>query len=986
MFNLLRATRFVARLIAWLLLLIGLPLGLSLTMELLQNGTDLASLVASWQFWLATARNLVPVIVAMLAVYLLTVCFVQRLYGLKSFAEARSLVIRLVVGQPTFGPWLRIQEGVAEASDDHILTRVGGPGHLVIYNDSASLLEHGGRLSRVQGKGFPRLLSFERIYAVLDLRPKRWAVKVSAVSREGIPITCDVDVSYQIDNGDLRPTESMPYPALDAAIFWAAVSTWVRESDRPEDTQTMNWSGRVTISDVEDNLRTILANHPVEVMLEPEGVRTIRAEFAQALQKSTSQYGVKILRIELGDIKAEGEAGNWIETWQIEQIQRLATREQRRRSVTEEAQKEILDAIQARLGRTAQTTPLSAPLILLHFSDVLRQVGANPLVRERLTPGELQKLESLSKIGSFDSSVHDSLRRQGFSTAKSVADFPPRLWPEIARRYLERHQGELPLRFESGVLYLARGAILVRQWAQARLKIQRELTHTDSIKDFASVSILADTLCNAAKMEWNGSWSASGGLLGTWIGRHNLRLKIPPQFSLIFAPAPSVSHRICDILVDLAKQMESGSFFSLVVPLAIDDSAASVTKQLCTYIEDSRYADDFVILTDEDIFDVLTAATPEQRLAHLITGQVSPRTVSLFAVAGPVSDYMFFGRDLEIKTIHQGILQRDFALVGNRRIGKSSLLRQVEHFIAQSEFVSPYGLDLQDIATWGQLYDRLNKRFGWTATSREPATFRDFVTFLRRESRGRMPVLLLDEADALLASDAQEGYCLSQVWRSLAADHLCHFVLCGSRGLYHILHDPHSPHFNFADEIRLGYLPPDKAAALITRPMNDMGIELHEEEHLVERIIDLSSGHPNLVQWLCRQLIEHISRERRRYITPDDLQSVAHDRSLFADYLLETIWGDSTPLEKAITALGSPDGFTLDDIEAALETHGFAVEMEAVREALNMLTIYSVLDREDLRYSFAIRHFPDLLHRSQPIAHLLQSWRRSMASHHKEET
>src|SRR5690606_13116320 len=98
---------------------------------------------------------------------------------------------------------------------EHILARVGGPGNLVVYNDSAVLLEKAGRFTRMCGKGFIRLAPFEKPYAFLDLRPKRTVYPVNAMSKEGIPIICEADITYQIDSEGTSATDEDPYPVSE---------------------------------------------------------------------------------------------------------------------------------------------------------------------------------------------------------------------------------------------------------------------------------------------------------------------------------------------------------------------------------------------------------------------------------------------------------------------------------------------------------------------------------------------------------------------------------------------------------------------------------------------------------------------------------------------------------------------------------------------------------------------------------------------------
>jgi hypothetical protein len=238
-----------------------------------------------------------------------------------------------------------------------------------------------------------------------------------------------------------------------------------------------------------------------------------------------------------------------------------------------------------------------------------------------------------------------------------------------------------------------------------------------------------------------------------------------------------------------------------------------------------------------------------------------------------------------------------------------------------------------------------------------------------------MPVLLIDEVDDLLAFDAKRGHALSTVWRALAFDGAYRFVFVGSRVLAQALRDANSPFFNFPQEIRLGFLLPDKARAVVSGPMDELGIQLEPRAPLLDRILDLSSCHPNLVQFICAQLIERISARGERRILMADLDEVATSGD-FADYYLDTLLKQAEPLERAITILGELTGFTMPDVEGALAEHGFDASRRAVKEALDMLTVYSILTRKGRTYTFAPASFRRILRETQEVDYLLEEARR----------
>ena len=129
--------------------------------------------------------------------------FVQDFYGLQTRASARGFLLRPVFGQGSANPYLLVKEGAVDTKGNEVAQKIGGPVLLVIYNDSAVVLEQAGQLTRVvRGPASLELASFEKVWDSLDLRPQRWSFPVNAMTRDGIPITYEADIQFQIGETD----------------------------------------------------------------------------------------------------------------------------------------------------------------------------------------------------------------------------------------------------------------------------------------------------------------------------------------------------------------------------------------------------------------------------------------------------------------------------------------------------------------------------------------------------------------------------------------------------------------------------------------------------------------------------------------------------------------------------------------------------------------------------------------------------------------
>jgi len=413
MFNPKKFFTFLAKLLAALLPILALALLLSIAAELLARQEPRAAPFTAERFWLLALIGLALFAFALLAAFLLAARFVQHLYGLEP-AEARDFVTRSLFGSRSFKPWLRVSGGAVEKGEKHVLTKVGGPGNLIVYNDSAVVLERAGRFTRVIGTGRTALDSFEKVYAVIDLRPKRQVEAVSAMSREGIPITCEADISYQIDGGSDAPTPETPFPLSEEMVFRAAISAWVREAHRPQDERLMDWSGRLAIGATAGTLRTLLARHPLDLLMgltnlgQANPREPIRSQLEAELRAAAPRLGVRILGVELGDVRVGDEVTQqWVDAWKATWELRVAERQalgqasgalqvENARTVAQLALLQaVTQAFQPMLDHQQEVT---SKLVIARLFMILSRAASDPLTRVNLPRESVNTLKLLKDL------------------------------------------------------------------------------------------------------------------------------------------------------------------------------------------------------------------------------------------------------------------------------------------------------------------------------------------------------------------------------------------------------------------------------------------------------------------------------------------------------------------------------------------------------------------------------------------------------------
>jgi photosystem II stability/assembly factor-like uncharacterized protein len=451
-------------------------------------------------------------------------------------------------------------------------------------------------------------------------------------------------------------------------------------------------------------------------------------------------------------------------------------------------------------------------------------------------------------------------------------------------------------------------------------------------------------------------------LLGIMVNTPTIRLGIPSTFPVIYLHRHQFAVEDIADLRDMMAVMNVPHRFALIVTF---DDPQAVQQMLDEYLRPvHRY--DFVVLDENRIQRILTAKDPRQVLIQAILEQVELTVISPFSTAGPAPENMFIGRDRELKEIETKIASVSLALVGSRRIGKTSIMLRVQRtLLAQGQ--AALFLDCHPADNYRDFFELINTEWeldGLPITNYSPLSFAKLITPL---SQADSPVvILLDEVDPLLSYDEAHDWALARTFRSLSQKGRCRFLFAGIKTLYHQSHNSEAPFFNFCHTLVIRYLERKDAERLIVEPVTSMGIVLENERELLNRILDISMGHPSIVQQMCAALVEEISQEGSRQITLQHVDAVCRS-SEFQTYYIETILGVATPLEKII-ALTLEDGkYTLTEIRQKVSAHGITPTYTELDEALDHLKLYSVLQETGKRYGFLAKGFPRMARESLDV-------------------
>jgi GAF domain/AAA domain len=264
-----------------------------------------------------------------------------------------------------------------------------------------------------------------------------------------------------------------------------------------------------------------------------------------------------------------------------------------------------------------------------------------------------------------------------------------------------------------------------------------------------------------------------------------------------------------------------------------------------------------------------------------------------YIVGVPVREpHMCFGRTRLFQELLSVLHQNSLLLYGERRIGKTTILRQLELLldsvvVAQYCFTPVY-IDLEGIAEhhfFQHMIEQIVDTFGHAAAlpldlhCREPYTAREFQRDLRQvitthcgpQANGKIRrlILLIDEADALYGYNERT---LQEFRRIFMQRYAMYFgAVFAAVNLQSQWKRYESPFYNLFQEIRIPPLTRPDAELLIRTPVRG---NYDYDEAAIELIFEISAGKPMRIQQICLDTINYIRAQGRTKVMAEDIASI----------------------------------------------------------------------------------------------------------------
>jgi len=377
---------------------------------------------------------------------------------------------------------------------------------------------------------------------------------------------------------------------------------------------------------------------------------------------------------------------------------------------------------------------------------------------------------------------------------------------------------------------------------------------------------------------------------------------------------------------------------------------------------------------------VLQSRRPSGELLDLISAQVPISSLAPYETRAPVTGSRFFGREYEIQRILSNP-DTNHAILGIRRIGKTSLLREVERIYREGgESGHVVYLDCSDLLSTEDYIREVVRKLNPRELVRMhlQQTIFWFPNFLERMAHAHGPklVFFLDEIDNLVLMQRGDWE-LFRMLRASSNKGACQYIMAGFREAMKEQYMLDSPFYNFAQEIRLSEFTRQQAHDLILVPMENLRVRIRSQEEVVGRIFDETAGHPNLIQYYCTILLRKLDQTGEREITPDSLIDVYNDEG-FSSHLLASFMQNTENREKALVyALiksleNEKQGFSLEQIDDSLRQGGIILPVDEIDEACQVLSLVGIVHRKGQNYHFRSPVFSKVLQQNYDLSYLFR--------------
>jgi hypothetical protein len=274
-----------------------------------------------------------------------------------------------------------------------------------------------------------------------------------------------------------------------------------------------------------------------------------------------------------------------------------------------------------------------------------------------------------------------------------------------------------------------------------------------------------------------------------------------------------------------------------------------------------------VAILDRRAMDAIAVAqrggAKERTLGTALGQSLGRGKLSPYVIGKHATRSRFFGRRNQISKLLPGRQGGGCTIVGNRRIGKTSLLKEVQRRMV-AEDPNTLVADIYGGPKFRNTYEVLSAIMkglqpqARLLQDREPNLVRNFPSYIHgmADREHKSLAVFIDELDGILIFDAEQDYELLDILREAFDHERCHIYFAGFRITMEAKANKKCPLHNFGRLVALGPLSREETVEMITKPTANLGIDLSQSD-LTGAIYRETAGQPELIQYFGSELIEY---------------------------------------------------------------------------------------------------------------------------------
>jgi hypothetical protein len=371
-------------------------------------------------------------------------------------------------------------------------------------------------------------------------------------------------------------------------------------------------------------------------------------------------------------------------------------------------------------------------------------------------------------------------------------------------------------------------------------------------------------------------------------------------------------------------------------------------------------AHDIVVLEERHLFKIALAPDQDRAFMNIVLESCDLESLSPYESQAPVRE-MFYGREGLLKEILRST--KGYALVGTRRLGKTSLLFRLQDEIKKRPKAETVFLECGGVTEPLALAERL--AIALKISLPQSFTLGDFERQLRRwlDSTSKELYCFFDEIDDFVAA-GKENEPLWQVFKSLAFEGRMTVYVAGFSELFARFRDYESLFFNFLIFRRMSHLDRQSAVSLVTNPIQELGLQFDDPETLVAAILEKTSTHPNIIQIFCDLLVKRMARRKRRTVIASDVEEIARHPE-FEESIVRIMQSNLIrSVEKLLLLLiayYNVRPLSSQQVSELLGDWNIHIPISEIATILDRLVLYAVFEEREGQYDFAHPYFATIL-------------------------